>query len=314
MSTTQTPVRGRRESRASRIPLFTGLRGWVIRTALGVLRRWNLLWRVNFSIRGQFESKPVIIPLIFGNGPQEIEIGEAWLLGVLRRLFALRDGAFIDVGMNLGQTLLKVKLLDPSREYIGFEPNPRAFDYAAQLLARNKFTACTLVPAGLSSRSGIATLFSTADVDPSASIVAGFRSDDRYTRKQVVTVLKGDDVIAELGVLKVAIVKVDVEGGELDVLEGMRKLLERERPYVLCEVLPVGDPATPTGAFRFERQARLEALLRDLRYEIHRIGPDGSLAPLQVFGVYADPLESNYVFVPSSDLQAFMTAFSGRTY
>jgi FkbM family methyltransferase len=268
-----------------------------------------MLWRVNVSIRGTFESTPVIVPLIFGNGPQELEIGEAWLLGVMRRLFTLQTGAFVDVGMNLGQTLLKVKLLDPSREYIGFEPNPRAFDYAAHLVQRNKFTACTLVPAGLSSRTGVTTLFSTADVDPSASLVAGFRPESRYTRTQLVVVLRGDDVMADLGIQQIGILKIDVEGGELDVLEGIRALLERDRPYVLCEVLPVGDPTTPTGAFRLERQTRLEVLLRELRYEIYRIRSDGSVVPLQSFGVHAGPAESNYVFVPSSDAGAFEPHF-----
>ena len=56
---------------------------------------------------------------------------------VIQRLFKLKSGAFIDVGVNLGQTLLKVAAIDPGRAYVGFEPNPACVDYVWKLIETN---------------------------------------------------------------------------------------------------------------------------------------------------------------------------------
>ena len=56
-------------------------------------------------------------------------------------------------------------------------------------------------------------------------------------------------------------VKVDVEGGEEGVLEGMRATIERARPSILCEVHGTAD--------------RLLPLLRDLGYRLRWLEGDG---------------------------------------
>jgi FkbM family methyltransferase len=142
---------------------------------------------------------------------------------------------------------------------------------------RNHFRRCTLVPVGLSSRVAVVTLLSNsgAAVDHSASIVEGFRRAYTYDRREVVPVFSGDELVGQLGIEKVAVVKVDVEGGELEVLEGMSNLLARDRPYVFCEVLPTADPTTETGAFRLSRQVRLAELLGRHEYAIFRLLLDG---------------------------------------
>lgn len=43
---------------------------------------------------------------------------ERHLIEPIRRTLAVRPGAFIDVGANLGQTLAKVLLIVPNRRYI----------------------------------------------------------------------------------------------------------------------------------------------------------------------------------------------------
>ena len=40
-----------------------------------------------------------------------------------------------------------------------------------------------------------------------------------------------------------SVIKIDVEGAELEVLEGARELFEACRPVVLCEVIPASAPA-----------------------------------------------------------------------
>ena len=47
-----------------------------------------------------------------------------------------------------------------------------------------------------------------------------------------------DDVVQELGIQRVDVLKVDVEGAELYVLRGAKDTLQRFHPKVVMEVIP----------------------------------------------------------------------------
>ncbi|MCU1383239.1 MAG: hypothetical protein JWL71_1936 [Acidobacteria bacterium] len=291
---------GRLENDDSQVPLFVGFKRGLIRKIL--LRARRVLWRANFSAAGRYQGRRVVVPFILGNGPQHFALGERWLLSAFQTVMSLKRGAFVDVGVNVGQTMLKVKLLDPDREYVGFEPNPIAFSYASRLAEINHFDHCTLAPIGLSNCADVLRLFSKADADPSASIVEHFREATRYSREQLVSVHNGDTVLHRLGVTHIAVIKIDVEGGELEVLEGLDVSIRASQPLIFCEVLPVYDPFSETGAFRLKRQQRVFDLLKSNSYAIIRLLIDGRAEHVPEFGIHSDVSRSNYLFAPSRDV------------
>src|ERR1700716_3194432 len=75
-------------------------RQWLVRLLHGTKQ----LWRVNLSVPTQIAGQVVRIPILLGNGLQNLDIdsSEPWLMESLRRLFARRAGAFVDVGVNIG--------------------------------------------------------------------------------------------------------------------------------------------------------------------------------------------------------------------
>jgi len=274
------------------------------------LNRRGLLWRANFSVAGRLAGRPLRVPLQFGSGWEHLRMREVWLFHGIERALRGRAGAFVDVGVNVGHTLIKVKAADPSCRYVGFEPNPNCLGYAQHLVDVNRFTGCTIVPVGLSDKSGLMKLFLNPDVDPSATLVEGFREAGRYARHVLVPVVVGDDVLEDLGVTEVAAIKIDVEGGELDVLRGLRRTLARSAPIVFCEVLPVFDPATEMGAFRLKRQTEMLRALDSAGYGIFRIYVDDQIEEVPDFGgVHADMTLANYIFVPRARADAFRRDF-----
>jgi FkbM family methyltransferase len=291
---------GRGEISSEQIDLLPGIRGAAVRLGLSVLTRLNVLWRFNGTVRGNWLGQPVAIPLIFGNGIQHVHASERWMYDVIRKLLERTSGAFVDVGANIGQTLLKVKMADRHRAYFGFEPNPVAVAYLQQLSARNRFTHTTIFPIGLSDHTAVVTLFLKDDVDPSASIVAGFRRPERYSMSRGVAVHRGDDVLGQIGDLRVGVLKIDVEGAELDVIAGCARTITRDQPIIICEVLPVYDPTTEAGRLRRSRQQTLSALLAKLGYEIYRADGRGELEKIAEFVVDSNISRSNYLFVPST--------------
>jgi FkbM family methyltransferase len=245
------------------------------------------------SYSEKVDGKAFVIPIING---RKTYVSEPWMSVVIRHLFERKAGAFVDVGVNLGQTLLKVAAIDPAREYVGFEPNPACVDYAWKLIEKNKLPY-TVIPAGISADTTLLNLemFRADDTDPSASIVPNFRSN--VVSRRPVLVLNPMDLPEGTMPDEIAVVKVDVEGGELFVIEGLLPVLERRRPFLVVEVLPASD------ADRLERQEKIERHLAKLDYRLYRIRRTAeerfdAFVPIDTIGLHKDLESCDYVFAP----------------
>lgn len=267
-----------------------------------LLRSWSLpapLTSVGVSVGARRFTAPVV-------ERRYAAPAEPWLIDLFRGLLGGRPGTFADVGVNIGQTLMVVKALDADRPYIGFEPNPRCVAYCESLVALNGMKHVTLVPAGLADASGLRRLqfYGATGYDEAASIVENFRPGQAVKGEIVVAVVSADDAMKTLGVGPLAIVKIDTEGAESEILASMRGSIAASRPWIVTEVLP---PYSAGNAARMERQAAIETLLRDLDYRILRIrksaaGRLGGLTEVDSFGVYADMAMADYVFAPAEDV------------
>src|SRR3989337_2280103 len=88
--------------------------GLVNRTLTAVARtlhRRGILWRANFTVAGRLGGRPLRVPLQFGAGWEHLRMTEVWLFHGIERIMRDRPGAFIDVGVNVGHTLIKVKAI-----------------------------------------------------------------------------------------------------------------------------------------------------------------------------------------------------------
>ena len=139
---------------------------------------------------------------------------------------------FVDVGANFGWfTTLALSLVGKSGHVFAFEPSPVAFSTLKCAFAG--YPNVTLVNAAVGREPGELTLYlpNTGPVhSPSAFESAG---DFRGERVPVVSL---DTCEALKHAPVIDMVKIDVEGSEPDVLEGMAKLVAAGRVRrVLCE-------------------------------------------------------------------------------
>lgn len=121
--------------------------------------------------------------------------------------------------------------------------------------------------------------------------------------------------MAELQAQSLSVIKIDVEGAELEVITGLLATIRRERPFLVFEVL--NDFLVATGqklndetlSFRAHRLQRLEGILRDEDYEIYNVTPKGPAAVQEIKpAVSADLSATNYVAVPRQTVEDFMKA------
>jgi len=260
------------------------------------------------------------VPLIRGVGGSHRRGSEAWMVDLLQRLFASSGSAgLIDVGVNIGQTLLKLRSIAPDCRYVGFEPNPFCIQFVNEVIALNGFRHCQIVPVALSTAPGLIDFVADSEADSAASMVENLRPGKPSIRKQYVAMMAFDDIAGGLDVHGIPVVKIDVEGAELDVLGGMRRFLRDSRPLVVCEVLHAHSPAQVP--LMHGRNAALIALLADAGYtacRIRKTNGQASVAGLEpvvefpddVFHPLASPPLCDYLFVPRERSEATMAAFN----
>ena len=250
-------------------------------------------------------NKKIIIPLIQGIGFANLFRTELFMNAIIQKISEIKKGAFVDVGVNLGQTLIELKSLDFYQTYYGFEPNPMCYHYTRELIKLNNFPNSTIFPVGLSNKNYVALLFYNSDVDSSGSIIEGFRDPRSYSSSMYVPIFNGDRVLTKFNIGFVSTIKIDVEGGELEVIQGLNNTISGCKPFIICEILPIYDENSEIGRFRKSRQNKLQKLLDKNEYKIFRILNDGHLLPLDVFETHSDLSLSNYVFVPKCSVEQF---------
>lgn len=197
-----------------------------VASVLGFLHGHKITAEVNqFSMR--LDLRETIQRLMF-LGMYEPE-QTAWFKQCLRP-----GDAIIDVGASFGYyTTLGATLVGPSGKVFAFEPSPVASQVIEEAIKDAAVHNILLTKAAVGREKGSASLFlPTTKYLHSPSIL---QSDPTFVPIQV-PVIALDQFEPVLNVPKIKLVKMDVEGYEPDVLEGMKNLIKEKRvENIICE-------------------------------------------------------------------------------
>jgi FkbM family methyltransferase len=166
---------------------------------------------------------------LLARGLAELPVQEA-----LRRTIA--PGAVVyDVGANVGFfTVLAARFAGPEGTVVAFEPAPECAASVRANAAVNGFESnIRVVEAALGASAHRERLFVVADASWSRLASRGEHSQTDNTVE--VDVLALDELVARAEIPPPDVVKIDVEGSELDVLQGMRRTLAEHRPAIVVE-------------------------------------------------------------------------------
>ena len=278
-----------------------------------ILNRLNLLKYININARISIKNDSFNIPLINGLGLDNLNHQTSWIDHLLTH-FKKQDRSLVilDVGVNIGQTLLSIKNLDPNCEYIGFEPNSNCVYYVNKLIKANNFNNTTIFPLAISDKIDTLDLYMNFDTDSTATTIEAFRPKHyKHGFKERVVSFDLDTIIKKcLRVKAIDILKIDIEGSELWALKGARESILLYNPVIICEVLDTH--STETLESHIENLKSLEAFLKDIDYkiyQIHRNEADTKVIEYRVIHAFevklwnADSVKLNdYVFIPNNDL------------
>jgi FkbM family methyltransferase len=174
----------------------------------------------------------------------------------------------VDIGANCGQSFLWMAARWPDAVYFGFEPNVQCAGHLERLIEINGMQRAVVFPIGLSDQNRVGALFLKGRADPSATVEPDFRSDQGARSERRVLLRAGDEFAAEAGISSVDLLKVDVEGHELAVLEGLSALIERDRPTIMLEVLRTDGGGGASREFRVAKLAQLNEWVTRAGYRV----------------------------------------------
>jgi FkbM family methyltransferase len=169
----------------------------------------------------------------------------------------LRPGmTFVDVGANIGYyTLVAAQLVGPEGAVHAFEPNIEVADRLERNVRLNGLANTRVYRQAMAGRTGEVSFYASA-VNENSGISSIFPGSGLGVAK-IVPAVSLDDFSVGLSGRRIDLLKMDIEGAELQVIEGGRRVLETTNaPALLFESVDV---------------KRLLPTLVDLGYRIKRL-------------------------------------------
>jgi FkbM family methyltransferase len=173
---------------------------------------------------------------------------------------------FYDIGANIGFfSLIAARKVGREGRVYAFEPvprNARSIELSARL---NGFDTLEVFADAVGAAAGRATLLLARHIG--GAVLAFLGPPPDLSSSIEVPLITIDAAIQRYDLRPPHLIKIDVEGAELDVLHGMKDTLLAHRPKLICEV----DDATSCGA---DNKARaVSDFLLSAGYEVSSIPP-----------------------------------------
>jgi len=151
----------------------------------------------------------------------------------------VRPGVTIyDVGANIGYvSLLLAKAAGEAGRVFAFEALPENVERLRADLALNEAgRRVTVVPAAVTGAPGPVTFYVHASGGMGKAAGSAGRADEAYQSEITVDGTSLDEFVYAGGNPPPQVVKMDIEGGEVMALPGMRRVLAEARPLMLMEL------------------------------------------------------------------------------
>lgn len=205
-----------------------------------------------------------IIPL---RGDREITLGiyEAPVAHALTENLR-QGGVFYDIGANIGYfTMLAARQVGPVGRVCAFEPVARNAAAIVRSARLNGFGNIDVFEKAAGARGGVAELNLAHHIG--GAMLASIGAPPDRSGSVEVDVVTIDDFADARGLPPPSLVKIDVEGAELEVLRGMTETLRSHAPVLIVEL----DDATASGLE--EKTRALGDLLAGLEYTLAPLAP-----------------------------------------
>jgi len=222
------------------------------------------IFNINYSHKliGEVTVKSKNGIFFCGNNFSSVGVGSNFHEQELRKYFNISEGTFIDIGANIGKYTIMIGRKIKGR-VIAIEPEKKNFEILKTNVKLNKLNNIILINSACSSKNGQRKFF----LDETGTEASSFYQEKVQSSKTIaVQTKKLDNILNELGIKKVDLNKIDVEGAEADVLKGAIKTLKNSHPEIIFE------------AWDEQYLKKVKKILDKFNYKIKKIAPENYIA------------------------------------
>jgi FkbM family methyltransferase len=138
----------------------------------------------------------------------------------------------IEVGANIGA--LTVPLSRRCKEVFAFEPQPQNYELLCKNLSTNGIHNVSFYPYAIGAKNDKVNIPSIAEIDEAHGVIGDYGGFEIGSGHFTVEQRSLDNFKALFG-HKIAFIKMDCEGSELEVLKGAEQLIKRDWPLLYIE-------------------------------------------------------------------------------
>jgi FkbM family methyltransferase len=212
----------------------------------------NVLAPLSSGLRLHYDFRSAIGQQLFYKG--EFEKHEVHFFVELLR--GRNAPIILDVGANIGVHALSWARALPGSTVYAVEPAPATADVLEANLGLNVTKNVVLLRTAVSDESGEATFYCCED-DAFSSLKDTKRRVVKAQLKVPVTTI--DEIVRSIGVTRMDLIKIDVEGYESQVIKGAKETLTRFRPELFVEIYGgTGSNPDPSGTVELVRAMGFE--------------------------------------------------------
>jgi FkbM family methyltransferase len=291
--------------------IFQAIAGYFPTQWIGRSRVLSAVWRILFYLigpRAPFEMRTEHYSVIAHPGRETLTralIRRGYWEKLETKVFIelLTPGAMVvDAGANFGHYALTASnIVGADGLVFAFEPHAATFALLNQNAALQRWRNLHPIQAGLGAEEGSLPIFAD-DGNPGGHSFLDWNRREGTGGSETVPVHRLDSILEEQAPgRQLSLLKIDVQGFEMDVLNGAEKTISRDKPSVLCEVTP-GVLARTAGGHRV-----LLLFFEDRGYKATILLPDEDrLMPMDFLelALLLDETEKEYLdvlFTPVGD-------------
>lgn len=155
---------------------------------------------------------------------------KAGLLFIDSLLRSLDSPVCLDIGANIGNHALVMS--KHAKAVFAFEPQPKVYSVLNRNISDNQITNIHALNFGLSNISGTAKM---TVLDSGNTGATSFLNSETSAPSLEAELRQGDQELKESGVHHVDFIKIDVEGLEASVIDGLRGTISSTMPIIMLE-------------------------------------------------------------------------------
>lgn len=141
----------------------------------------------------------------------------------------------LDIGTNIGSTLLQfAKKIGENGKVYGFEPDAQNYNACLVNINLNSLHNVEVFNIGLGDETGTFTLVVDTETNRGGNRISLSNENNKNNSK--IHVERLDDWIKDKNLSRIDLIKIDVEGFELNVLKGAEETIKKHTPVLFIEL------------------------------------------------------------------------------